>query len=79
MNVDTGGTPVTDGTTYMIGPFTAGFLVTLRIRATTGTYLSIPAVSETLTVRGKRYMHTLALTHSHITNIKAQLLDALFK
>ena len=53
MNVDTGGTPVTDGTTYMTDPLSAGFNVTLRIRATTGTYLSVPAVSDTFTVRGK--------------------------
>ncbi len=55
MNVNTGGTAVNDGTTYTSFSFTAGFTVTLRIRATTGTYYSVPAVSETFTVRGKTY------------------------
>ena len=58
INVDSGGTPVTDGTTYMTDLLSAGFTVTLRIRATTGTYLSVPAVSDTFTVRGK-VLHTL--------------------
>ncbi len=53
MNVNTGGTEVNDGTTYTSFSFTAGFTVTLRIRATTGTYYSVPAVSETFTVRGE--------------------------
>ncbi len=51
MNVNTGGTEVT-GTTYTTGTFNTGSTVTIRVRATTGTYLSIPAVSETLTVKG---------------------------
>ena len=50
--VNTGGTEVT-GTTFTSPSYTTGFTVTLRIRATTGTYYSVPAVSETFTVRGK--------------------------
>ncbi len=50
--VNTGGTAVT-GTTFTSVSFTTGFTVTLRIRATTGTYYSVPAVSETFTVRGE--------------------------
>ncbi len=53
MNVNTGGTAVTDGTTFTSSSYTNGFTVTLRIRATTGTYYSVPAVSETLTILGK--------------------------
>ncbi len=51
MNVSIGGTEVT-GTTYTTGTFTDRFNITIRVRATTGTYLSIPAVSETLTITG---------------------------
>ena len=54
MDVNNGGTEVNDRTTYTNPPFSTGFTVTLRIRATTGTYFSVPAVSETFTVRGKR-------------------------
>ncbi len=57
MNVNTGGTEVTwtNYTTETIATST----VTIRVRATTGTYLSVPAVSETLTVRGNNitYLH----------------------
>ncbi len=52
VNVNTGGTEVT-GTTYTTETITTS-TVTIRVRATTGTYLSVPAVSETLTIRGKR-------------------------
>ncbi len=52
MDVNTGGTEVT-ATTYTTETITTS-TVTIRVRATTGTYLSIPAVSETLTVRGKK-------------------------
>ncbi len=51
--VNTGGTAVNDGTTLTSASYTTGFTVTLRIRATTGTYYSVPAVSETFTVRGE--------------------------
>ncbi len=51
MNVNTGGTEVT-GTTYTTETVNTS-TVTIRVRATTGTYLSRPAVSQTLTVRGK--------------------------
>ncbi len=51
MNVNTGGTEVT-GTNYTTETITTS-TVTIRVRATTGTYLSVPAVSDTLTVRGK--------------------------
>ncbi len=51
--VNTGGTAVNDGTTFTSASYTTGFTATLRIRATTGTYYSVPAVSETFTVRGK--------------------------
>ncbi len=50
--VNTGGTAVS-GTTFTSASYTTGFTVTLRIRATTGTYYSVPAVSETFTVRGE--------------------------
>ncbi len=50
--VNTAGTEVT-GTTFTSASLTTGFTVTLRIRATTGTYYSVPAVSETFTVRGE--------------------------
>ncbi len=52
MNVNTGGTEVT-GTTHTTETITTS-TVTIRVRATTGTYLSVPAVSDTLTVRGKK-------------------------
>ncbi len=52
MNVNTGGTEVT-GTTYTTETVTTS-TVTIRVRATTGTYLSVPAVSQTLTVIGKK-------------------------
>ncbi len=51
MDVNTGGTEVT-GTTYTTETITTS-TVTIRVRATTGTYLSVPAVSQNLTVRGK--------------------------
>ncbi len=50
MNVNTGGTEVT-GTTYTTETITTS-TVTIRVRATTGTYLSVPTVSETLTMQG---------------------------
>ncbi len=53
MNVNTGGTEVT-ATNYTTGTFTTGYSVTVRVRATTGTYLSVPAVSQNLTIRGKK-------------------------
>ncbi len=52
MNVNTGGTEVT-GTTYTTETITTS-TVTIRVRATTGTYLSVPAVSDTLSVTGKK-------------------------
>ncbi len=55
MNVNTGGTEVT-GTNYTTETFNTGSTVTVRVRATTGTYLSVPAVSQTLTVRGKNIL-----------------------
>ncbi len=51
MNVNTGGTEVT-GITYTTGTITYS-TVTIRVRATTGTYFSVPAVSKTFTVRGE--------------------------
>ncbi len=54
MNVNTGGTEVT-GTNYTNETVTTS-TVTIRVRATTGTYLSVPAVSATLTVRGKNVL-----------------------
>ncbi len=56
MNVNTGGTEVT-GTTYTTETITTS-TVTIHVRATTGTYLSVPAVSETLIVRGKIVLST---------------------
>ncbi len=56
MNVNTGGTEVT-GTTYTTETVNTS-TVTIRVRATTGTYLSVPAVSQTLTVRGKTVLST---------------------
>ena len=52
MNVNTGGTEVT-GTNYTTETITTSN-VTIRVRATTGTYLSVPAVSDTLTIRSKK-------------------------
>ncbi len=49
MNVNTGGTEVT-GTTYTTETLSADFTVTIRVRATTGTYYSVAAVSGTLTI-----------------------------
>ena len=54
MDVNTGGTEVNDGTTYTSPPFYTGFTVTLRIRATTGTYFSVPAVSDVLAISVKK-------------------------
>ncbi len=51
MNINTGGTEVT-GTNYTTGTITNS-TVTIRVRATTGTYFSVPAVSKTFTVRGE--------------------------
>ncbi len=51
-DVNTGGTEVTE-TTYTTETLSTGLTVTVRVRATTGTYLSVPAVSETLSVKGK--------------------------
>ncbi len=45
----------TNGTTFTSSSLTTGFTVTIRIRATTGTYYSVPAVSEELTVRGEEF------------------------
>ncbi len=58
MNVNTAGTEVT-GTNYTTETLNTGSTVTVRVRATTGTYLSVPALSETLTVRGNNitYLH----------------------
>ncbi len=53
MNVNTAGTAVNDGATLTSASYTTGFTVILRVRATTGTYYSVPAVSETFTVRGE--------------------------
>ncbi len=53
MAINGAGTEVNDGTTLTSASYTTGFTVTLRIRATTGTYYSVPAVSEEFTVRGK--------------------------
>ncbi len=52
MDVNTGGTEVT-GTNYTTETITTSN-VTIRVRATTGTYRSVPAVSDTLTVTGKK-------------------------
>ncbi len=52
INVNMGGTEVNNGTTFITSNLTIGFNVTIRIRATTGTYFSVPAVSETFTIRG---------------------------
>ncbi len=53
MNVNTGGTEVT-GTTYTTETVnTSTSTVTIHVRATTGTYFSVPAVSQTLTLLGK--------------------------
>ncbi len=53
MNVNTGGTEVT-GTTHITGTIEMSTsTVTIRVRATTGTYFSVPAVSETFVIRGK--------------------------
>ena len=59
MNVNTGGTEVT-GTTYTTETITTS-TVTIRVRATTGTYFSVPAVSETLTLQGKLLIKKIAL------------------
>ena len=53
MNVNTAGTEVTEST-YTTETLNTGSTINIRVRATTGTYLSVPAVSETtLTVMGK--------------------------
>ncbi len=55
MDVNTGGTDINDGTTFTSASYAVGFTVTLRTRATTGTYYSVPAMSEEFTVRGETY------------------------
>ncbi len=50
--VNTAGTEVS-GTTYTTDAFSTGSSVIIRVRATTGTYYSVPAVSETLTILSK--------------------------
>ncbi len=68
MNVNTGGTEV-NRTTYTTETITTS-TVTIRVRATTGTYLGIPAVSETLTVRGNYVL--VKLTNTILYSIKYQ-------
>ncbi len=51
MDVNTGGTEV-NGTTYTTETLSAGSTVTICVRATTGTYLSVPTASDTLSVTG---------------------------
>ncbi len=64
--VNTGGTDINDGTTFITSAsYTTGFTVTFRIRATTGTYYSVPAVSETFTVRGEALQVQYWITISH--------------
>ncbi len=53
MAINGAGTDINDGTTFTSPSYATGFTVTLRIRATTGTYYSVPAVSATFPVRGK--------------------------
>ncbi len=50
--VNTGGTAVS-GTTYTTETFSTGSSAIIRVRASTGTYYSVVAVSETLTILGK--------------------------
>ncbi len=53
MDVNTGGTAVI-GTTHTTGTIDMSTsTVAVRVRASTGTYFSVPAVSETLTLQGK--------------------------
>ncbi len=51
----------TDGTTFTSASYAAGFTVTLRIRATTGTYYSVPVVSQAFTVRGEELQVQLTI------------------
>ncbi len=50
--VNVSGIEVTE-TSYTTKSFLVNFNVTIQVRATTGTYLSVPAISDTLTIRGK--------------------------
>ncbi len=53
MNVNTGGAAVT-GTTHTTDTITTSTsTVIVRVRASTGTYFSVPAMSQTLTLQGK--------------------------
>ncbi len=74
-NVNTGGTEVT-GTNYTTETFNTGSTVTVPVRATTGTYLCVPAVSDTLTIRGMNilvicsvYCHTKSFVNSRTKNL----------
>ena len=53
-NYITGGTNTTD-TTRIVGPLRVATVYFIHVRATTGTYLSVPATSEIITVKGKYY------------------------
>ncbi len=53
MAINGASTEVNDGTTFTSPSYITGLPVTLRTRATTGTYYSVPAVSEIFTVRGE--------------------------
>ena len=46
----------TAATTWIIGPFGFGISYFIHVRATTGTYLSVPATSDTITDRSKWFV-----------------------
>ena len=46
----------TAATTWIIGPLGFGTSYFIHVRATTGTYLSVPATSDTITVRSKWFV-----------------------
>ncbi len=50
--VNINGIEVTENS-YATNSLLVNFNVTIQVRATTGTYLSVPAISDTLTIRGK--------------------------
>ena len=52
----------TTSTTMITGPFVFGTSYFIHVRATTGTYLSVPATSDTITVRSKSFVKSLVQT-----------------
>ena len=65
-DVNNGGIEVSEGTTYTTGTFAADSNVTVIVRSTTGTYLSVPSAPASLVIVGKEFKYIDILA----TNVK---------